>query len=605
MKHFRKYISSLMRQTEKSVAVVLLFLLVVSGLFSPAIFPAQQAQAAVTAAHLTDGGQETGGTSYQTPSITPSANKLVLASIWTDDSVNSCMPTLAGNGLTWVRINSQIVDHGEITLFRAMGASPSSGVVTISCGSGNNTSWGWSIDEFSNIDTSGTNGSGAIVQNNTNGARGVSSLTVTLGSAFSSSQNATYGAFGSEDTYTFNAGSGFTMLGQEVYGTDSVVMSEWRNDNDTTVNVSCTSCAADIVGVAVEIKAAGNTTPSITGAGCSGQNHSDDAPVTEGSAVDFCVDWNDPDAGDSTVDIIICKTNSVTVANPPTCPGGAWTSAENTMDNPESNSLSYTTTGSDVGTQNYHLYVCDDEPSCSSVVSDTFTVDSTPAATTNAASNVTDTAARLNGTVSGVGSTDYYFRYRTTTSASCTDNDSWGTKTTTQNSSNPSGTAFYQDLGSFTASTQYWYCAFADDTISTDDGGVITFTTDAATAATCSTAGWICTKVADTAAIGDRGADLVFDLLGAAAIFYEGETGDDHLSVAHYVGSLGNCDDSGGSDAWQCDTVDSPGSMTNVGAHPSSSRNDSAFSVRLFGGSDSTTGTKVIGVNRQGGILIR
>lgn len=117
----------------------------------------------------------------------------------------------------------------------------------------------WGISEFSGVDTSGTNGSGAIVQvvNNKDESGSVSTLTVTL-AAFGSANNATFGAFGAASSVTFTAGSGFTILDQQVASLTVAHGTEFRNSNDTSVDISL-SGNDFIGGVAVEIKAAAGT----------------------------------------------------------------------------------------------------------------------------------------------------------------------------------------------------------------------------------------------------------------------------------------------------------------------------------------------------------
>ena len=93
---------------------------------------------AISAINLTSGSDVIAGTSATTESISPGANKLILASVSSrrNDSVDPLAPSLSGNGLTWVQVNSIVYDttstsRRTITTFRAMGSSPSSGAVTI------------------------------------------------------------------------------------------------------------------------------------------------------------------------------------------------------------------------------------------------------------------------------------------------------------------------------------------------------------------------------------------------------------------------------------------------------------------------------------------
>lgn len=221
----------------------------------------------ISRANLVTNSSTTDAASYNTASISPGANKLILATVVSRTGITADpnQPTLSGNGLTWVAIASVVFDNTSssrrrVTLFRAMGASPSTGAVTIDFGGQTQTACDWNIEEVSGMDTSGTNGSGAIVQSATNfdNATGtpVSTLTVTL-SAFSNTNNATFGAFGYGGTGTSTAGSGFTKLGDVMDGETSIrLTTEFRSDNDTSVDISY-SAAGEIGGIAIEIKAAG------------------------------------------------------------------------------------------------------------------------------------------------------------------------------------------------------------------------------------------------------------------------------------------------------------------------------------------------------------
>src|SRR6266446_3249919 len=159
-------------------------------------FVPSAAQAAVGATHLTTGGDGSKQVTYTTASITPGANQLILA--WIMNWKPADTPTLSGNGLTWVQVNTvawnPVADPAyRITLFRAMGAAPTSGSVSINF-TKEQQSIAWSIIEFSGVDTSGANGSGAIVQNSvgSNDSAGPSGLTITLPMAIGSG-NATAG----------------------------------------------------------------------------------------------------------------------------------------------------------------------------------------------------------------------------------------------------------------------------------------------------------------------------------------------------------------------------------------------------------------------------
>ena len=130
---------------------------------------------------LTSSATTTDAASFNTASIDPADNSLVLAFV-ASRRASPAAPTLTGNGLTWVQVAS-VTDAStaiRLTVFRAMGASPSSGAVAIDFSATSQTSCAWVIVQLTSADTSGTNGSGALVQSVTDTEDAVTSITATL-----------------------------------------------------------------------------------------------------------------------------------------------------------------------------------------------------------------------------------------------------------------------------------------------------------------------------------------------------------------------------------------------------------------------------------------
>lgn len=130
-------------------------------------------------------GSTTDGTSVLTASKTPTANALQL--IWIASHNGSSLtgpPTVTGCNLTWVEVETQIftTTTRRLTLLRAMGDAPTTGQLTISFGADTQTAFVWSWLEFRDVDTSGTNGSGAIVQSKKSATTANTSATNTLDS---------------------------------------------------------------------------------------------------------------------------------------------------------------------------------------------------------------------------------------------------------------------------------------------------------------------------------------------------------------------------------------------------------------------------------------
>jgi hypothetical protein len=217
---------------------------------------------AISASNLTSNGSGTNATSYTTASISPASNSLILIAVESDLSGTPPKPTISGCSLTWVEVIDCHFDQSgtqhRLTVYRALGASPTTGTVTIDYGATTATGCTWSIDQFQNVDTTGTNGSGAIVQSakTTEPASGsTTSITATLGSAITSG-NAAYTAATWEAAESGTRESGWTPLATPNHtGPSTSTASSWRNasdDNSATTSWATSSLAGAVI---IEIKA--------------------------------------------------------------------------------------------------------------------------------------------------------------------------------------------------------------------------------------------------------------------------------------------------------------------------------------------------------------
>ena len=209
---------------------------------------------AVTATALTAGGSTIGASTYDTASLTPSANKLVLIAI-ARGSGTQAISSVASDGLTWVEVANFTFSAGyEVAVYRAMGASPGTDTITITFAAGVN-GVAWVVAEFGGVNTGGTNGSEAVVQSVTNS--GTSQTPNATLSAFSSVDNATWavGATYVGTTQVYTAGTGFTLVNALGAGGGQIdCRDEFRNDNDTTATFATGTNAGWGV-VAIELKA--------------------------------------------------------------------------------------------------------------------------------------------------------------------------------------------------------------------------------------------------------------------------------------------------------------------------------------------------------------
>lgn len=234
-------------------------------------------------------GSATGDGPYSTVSWAPSNGRLYLLAVHarTNITADTVQPGVTGNGMAWVLVADVIYDttstsRKRLSVFRAMVASgATTGATTITYSGQAQTAAAWTIDEVTGMDTSGTNGSGAIVQSNTNKDETLTAtaLTVTLSSGIGTG-NATWGAFANDwtnVTWTTNApGSGYTESGFADEGTYLVNSSEYKLAGSTAVNYTwgTDGQGGAFGGVGVEIKIA-PATAAVTGTATASITESD------------------------------------------------------------------------------------------------------------------------------------------------------------------------------------------------------------------------------------------------------------------------------------------------------------------------------------------
>lgn len=197
---------------------------------------------AIAATTLTDSGSESDTNAYSTASVSPTGNALILACVATRGvgGVAGDTPTsVTGNGLTWEEVDSHITNSVRVSIFRAMGASPSSGAVTFNF-SGNQGNATWAIVQVTGVTTGGSNGADAVVQPTTNGGTATSG-TVTL-STFLHANNRPFAFFAIEAAEGLLP-SNFTELSDNNTGAPvHASAAEWHDTTaDTTADYSWTS----------------------------------------------------------------------------------------------------------------------------------------------------------------------------------------------------------------------------------------------------------------------------------------------------------------------------------------------------------------------------
>ncbi|MGE2814716.1 hypothetical protein ACQI5H_06145 [Mycobacterium heidelbergense] len=159
--------------------------------------------------------------SFQTSSVRPEANALVLLFV-TNASAGliggtPTVPTISGNGLVWVRI--QTVSFGtqndrRLTAFRALGSTPAEGGLTIDFGGQTQDYCAWSLFEYSGADA-GDGGASAVVGSVTATGNGTT-LTAALSQSADPAHNVAVGGIALElaadPTRPVTPGAGFTEI---------------------------------------------------------------------------------------------------------------------------------------------------------------------------------------------------------------------------------------------------------------------------------------------------------------------------------------------------------------------------------------------------------
>lgn len=209
-------------------------------------------------------------------SWTPGSNELCLCLIAnrgsnTPGNYNSAV---SGNGLTWVNVLNQDDTQGQINLsvWRAMGASPTTGAVTVTFAV-DPTACSFQLLRISGVKTTGTNGSGAI-GNTASAETGATDTTPATTSVTTSANNSRVIGFASGRGQTYTVGSGFTaiQINQTANSGGSVVRSNSEYKDVATSGTATTtdfslSAAGDWAIAAIEILIASGTTYTQSNAG--------------------------------------------------------------------------------------------------------------------------------------------------------------------------------------------------------------------------------------------------------------------------------------------------------------------------------------------------
>ncbi len=215
--------------------------------------------------------------SYAFAPVTASNNRLYVVFVSTSITTGTApsATSVSGAGLAFTEIGTPggLLYSGtpglrRIQAWRALvGSGAGTGSIAISL-DGTSTGMDAALLEFDGVDTSGTNGSGAVAQSATNQATSATALTVTL-SAFASVGNRPVAFFNHRVAEATTEESGYTELDEGSHSSPTAgAECEWHASTaDTTPSASwLTNAAAG--GFAIEVRAAsgppGNQAPTVS-----------------------------------------------------------------------------------------------------------------------------------------------------------------------------------------------------------------------------------------------------------------------------------------------------------------------------------------------------
>lgn len=219
---------------------------------------------------LLTSGSAGAGTPASSASITPPGSQLIEIDVELRASTNILTAnnvTVTGCGLTWVQVSEVVINDRMIAVFRAMGASPSTGALSLAYGgTGTVLSWTWATRSWTGVDTSGTNGSGAVGTPGTASTGSGSTLGVTIPGT-PATGDVTFAVIMTEDdSLTLTQAAPFLSI-NHVTGSDTQEMAVWDSGQDQTESWTWTPSTkvAAIIGFIIKAAAGGGATAKAKG----------------------------------------------------------------------------------------------------------------------------------------------------------------------------------------------------------------------------------------------------------------------------------------------------------------------------------------------------
>lgn len=219
---------------------------------------------AITVTLLDQREDNVDGTTIASASVDPADGSVVYVVVMVRNMVANAdpgTPTVVGGGShAYTHINGTVANtRRRISVFRAQSSSYTAGAITATYAG--NVRGAIQVVEFTgDIDTSGTNGSGSVVQSAVNAVDGTdTSGTVSL-AAFGSADNLSFGAFWHlTNAESISPGTGYTEIGEVLTTAVGTIQSEYKVGDDDPDASWATGAGWGAVGI--EVKAAASTAP--------------------------------------------------------------------------------------------------------------------------------------------------------------------------------------------------------------------------------------------------------------------------------------------------------------------------------------------------------
>lgn len=209
-------------------------------------------------------GSSSNASSYTTQRMSPMPNRPIIVVVRNrrTDTADPTTPVLSGTqcGLTWTQVGTQVFPSSgatrqRLTVFKANGSGAVSGTLQFTFGGTTQHGCQWSIVELDYADDT----TEALVQA-TFATGNSTQASVTL-SSFGDTDNATLGFFLKDNTESWSAGSGFISISEQSFASGRM-LAQWRRDNDTSVDSSTWTTAANWIALGIEVKAAAGSAPA-------------------------------------------------------------------------------------------------------------------------------------------------------------------------------------------------------------------------------------------------------------------------------------------------------------------------------------------------------